>query len=50
MVIPTEYLLPGDYILRDKAVIVNVEVGVRTSEWVEILSGIDDSTKILLPN
>lgn len=50
MVIPTEYLLPGDYILRDKAEKVKVEVGVRTSEWVEILSGIDDSTKILLPN
>lgn len=49
MVIPTEYLLPGDFILDKKNEQVKVTVGIRTTEWVEILSGADDSTIILLP-
>ncbi len=49
MVVPTEYLLPGDFILDKKAEQVKVTVGIRTAEWVEILSDIDDSTTISLP-
>lgn len=48
MVIPAEYLLPGDFILDKKNERIKVTVGIRTSEWVEILSGVDDSTSILL--
>jgi len=48
MVIPAEYLLPGDFILDKKNGQVKVTVGIRTTEWVEILSGADDSTTILL--
>jgi multidrug resistance efflux pump len=48
MVIPTEYLLPGDFILDKKNRQVKVTVGIRTTEWVEILSGADDTTTILL--
>jgi len=48
LVIPAEYLLPGDFILDKKNERVKVTVGIRTSEWVEILSGVDASTPILL--
>lgn len=48
MVIPASYLLPGDYILTRKNERIKVVVGIRTSEWVEILSGVDASTSILL--
>jgi hypothetical protein len=41
-VIPTEFLLPGDFILSKNKQKVKVAVGIRTSEWVEILSGIDE--------
>ncbi len=49
LVIPAEYLLPGDFILDKKNGQVKVSVGIRNSDWVEILSGADDSTSILLP-
>ena len=49
-VIPAEYLLPGDFILSKNKQNVKVTVGIRTSEWVEILSGIDESSIILFPN
>lgn len=48
MVIPVQYLLPGDFILDNKNKQVKVTVGIRTSDWIEILSGIDASTSILL--
>lgn len=48
MVIPTEYLLPGDFILDKKNGQVKVKVGIRTTEWVEILTGANDSTTLLL--
>lgn len=48
MVIPAQYLLPGDFILNKKNERVKVTVGIRTAEWVEILSGVDASTSILL--
>lgn len=49
LVIPTEYLIPGDSILNKKNERVKVTVGIRTTEWIEILSGADDSIDILLP-
>jgi len=49
LVIPVEYLLPGDFVMVKKNEKVKVTVGIRTSEWVEILSGADESTSILLP-
>jgi multidrug efflux pump subunit AcrA (membrane-fusion protein) len=50
LVIPTEFLLPGDFILSKNKQKVKVAVGIRTSEWVEILSGIDEASTIILPN
>jgi multidrug efflux pump subunit AcrA (membrane-fusion protein) len=50
LVIPTEFLLPGDFILSKNKQKVKVVVGIRTSEWVEILSGIDETSSILFPN
>jgi multidrug efflux pump subunit AcrA (membrane-fusion protein) len=49
LVIPTEYLIPGDFILNKKNERIKVTVGFRNTEWIEILSGADDSTDILLP-
>ncbi|NJK97943.1 MAG: HlyD family efflux transporter periplasmic adaptor subunit [Bacteroidales bacterium] len=49
IVIPAEFLLPGDFILDKKNGQVKVTVGIRTAEWVEILSGANDSTILLLP-
>jgi multidrug efflux pump subunit AcrA (membrane-fusion protein) len=49
LVIPAEYLIPGDFILDKKNGQVKVTVGIRNSDWVEILSGANDSTTILLP-
>ena len=49
LVIPAEYLLPGDFILDKKNGKLKVTVGIRNSDWVEILSGADESTTILLP-
>jgi multidrug efflux pump subunit AcrA (membrane-fusion protein) len=50
LVIPTEFLLPGDFILSKNKEKVKVVVGIRTSEWVEILSGIDETSTLMLPN
>jgi multidrug efflux pump subunit AcrA (membrane-fusion protein) len=49
LVIPTEFLLPGNYVLTASKDKVKVMVGIRTSEWVEILSGIDEESIIQLP-
>ncbi len=49
MIIPAAYLLPGDFILDKNNKQVKVTVGIRNAEWVEILSGANDSTDILLP-
>jgi len=48
LVIPAEYLLPGDFIMDKNNGQVKVTVGIRNSDWVEILSGTDDSSTILL--
>jgi multidrug efflux pump subunit AcrA (membrane-fusion protein) len=49
LVIPSEYLLPGDFIRDKEKGEIKVTVGIRTPDWIEILSGADESTNILLP-
>lgn len=47
--IPTEYLMPGNKVLTNDGE-VDVEVGIKNLEFVEILSGLDTSTVINKPN
>lgn len=51
LVIPSYYLMDGDYVMlkgnKDK---VPVKVGIRTMEWTEILSGINESDQLIAPN
>lgn len=49
IVIPSEYLLPGDFILDKNQDQVKVTVGIRSNEWVEIISGLDESSIIYYP-
>lgn len=50
-VIPSNYLLPGDYVITDnKKKKVKVEVGIKTTEWTEIISGLDENSIIIYPN
>ena len=46
LVIPSEYLLPGDSVAYSNNEKVAVKVGIRTSDWVEIISGLDESRLI----
>ena len=46
LVIPNAYLLPGDSICYKNGEKVAVEIGIRNSDWVEIISGLDDSRLI----
>lgn len=51
LVIPTNYILPGDYvIINNKKKKVKVRVGIKTTEWSEIISGLDEKTTIVLSN
>jgi multidrug efflux pump subunit AcrA (membrane-fusion protein) len=46
LVIPSEYLLPGDSIQYYKGEKAAVKVGIRNTEWAEIIGGLDESKKI----
>ncbi|MCH6236031.1 efflux RND transporter periplasmic adaptor subunit [Cognataquiflexum rubidum] len=46
LVIPGAYLLPGDSICYKNGEKEAVKVGIRTSDWVEIISGLDQSRLI----
>lgn len=46
LVIPSTYLLPGDSILYKDGEKAAVKIGVRTSDWVEIISKLDTSRLI----
>ncbi|MEA5139241.1 efflux RND transporter periplasmic adaptor subunit [Arcicella rigui] len=46
LVIPNTYVLPNNKILVDKEKELPVKTGLRSGEWVEILSGINESTQI----
>lgn len=50
LVIPAEYLLPGNFVITKTQQKIKVTVGIRTSEWIEILSGIDETSILILPN
>lgn len=43
LVIPSNYLLRGDSILYEEGEKAAVKIGIRTSEWVEIITGLDQS-------
>lgn len=49
LTIPSTYLLPGDKVLTDTGE-VQVQTGIKTLEYVEILSGIDTQTILLKPD
>jgi membrane fusion protein, macrolide-specific efflux system len=46
MVIPSNYLIPGDSIIYKNGEKAAVKVGIRNSDWVEIISGLDESRLI----
>ena len=51
LVIPTNYLLPGDYLItNNKKNKIKVQVGIKTTEWTEIISGLDENITLLRPN
>ena len=51
LVIPANYLLPHDYVnISNKKEKVKVQVGIRTPEWAEIISGLDETTTIVRQN
>jgi multidrug efflux pump subunit AcrA (membrane-fusion protein) len=51
LVIPSNYLLPDDYVITsNKKEKVKVRVGIKTTEWAEIISGLDGTTTIIRPN
>jgi multidrug efflux pump subunit AcrA (membrane-fusion protein) len=49
MVIPSEYLGQGNKVLTEQGE-KNVTIGVRNMDFVEILSGLDTSSLLLIPN
>ena len=49
LVIPSKCLTQGDSVLLLGGKKRYVKVGIRSKEWVEVLSGIDESTRIQLP-
>lgn len=49
LAIPSDYLLEGDSVLTAKGKRVPVNVGIRNSEWVEVVSGLSAVEKIKKP-
>ena len=49
LVMPSEYLTYGDSVYLFSGGKRYVEVGIRSKEWVEILAGIDENTRLQLP-
>lgn len=49
LVIPTEYLFQGDYVYV-KSKKTKIITGIKTPEWTEIISGIDENTTIQSKN
>ncbi|HAN18362.1 MAG: hypothetical protein A2X13_06900 [Bacteroidetes bacterium GWC2_33_15] len=51
LVIPTNYLLPDDYVITSsKKEKVKIQIGIKTTEWAEIISGLDENSTIVRPN
>ena len=49
LTIPAAYLIEGDHVLNEDEELVPVQLGLRDLQRVEILSGIDEHTRILRP-
>ncbi len=50
LVIPALFLLNDDYVLKgDSNQKVHVKTGIKTADWVEILSGVTENDKLYLP-
>jgi hypothetical protein len=50
LVIPSSYLLPDNYVIREGSdEKVQVITGIKTAEWVEILSGLSEKDVLTLP-
>jgi len=49
LIIPKKYLLKRDKLLTSNNEEIKVSVGIRNTEWVQILEGIDENTEIILP-
>ncbi len=49
LVIPSRYIMQGDYILLNSQKKVKIQVGIRTLEYSEVLSGINGSELLALP-
>lgn len=47
LVIPTHYLLPGDSVKLSDGKLVSVLIGIRNSEWVEVVSGLEEGTQLI---
>ncbi|HAF29537.1 MAG TPA: hypothetical protein DCG75_10860 [Bacteroidales bacterium] len=51
LVIPTNYILPGDYVItNNKKKKIKVQVGIKTTDWSEIISGLDENTTLVHSN
>lgn len=51
LVIPTNYLLTGDYVItNNNKEKIKIQVGIKTTEWTEIINGLDENTTIVSPN
>lgn len=49
LVIPKKYLIQGDKVLTSNNKEIHVNVGIRNSEWVQIVEGIDENVELVLP-
>ncbi|MDX2305383.1 MAG: efflux RND transporter periplasmic adaptor subunit [Microscillaceae bacterium] len=50
LLIPTTYLLPGDSVLvKDQKKKKAVKVGIRSLEWAEILEGLTENDRLIIP-
>jgi multidrug efflux pump subunit AcrA (membrane-fusion protein) len=47
--IPSKYLTENNTVLLENGEEKTIEIGIINSEWVEVLSGIDENTTIVLP-
>ena len=50
LVIPTDYLVKEHMVILEKEKReVPIKIGIKTSEWVQVMEGLDESTRIITP-
>jgi membrane fusion protein, macrolide-specific efflux system len=49
LVIPKKYLVKGNKVLTSNNEEIQVKVGIKNAEWVQIIEGIDENTALVLP-